>query len=68
MYYELSILLFLRFEHIRTMGKGNGTGEGWGEGEGLGDGKGQGGGAQWKNGVCSSCDFGPKCKCSFSKS
>jgi len=39
------------------MGKGKGTGEGWGEGEGKG--KGQGG--NWKGGLCSSCDFTPKC-------
>ena len=44
------------------MGKGKGTGEGWGEGEGKG--KGQGG--NWKGGLCSSCDFTPKCKYSIS--
>ena len=35
--------------------------EGWGQGEGLGEGQGSGG-AEWKSGVCSSCDFSPKCK------
>ena len=50
------------------MGKGNGTGEGWGEGEGLGDGKGQGRSqGEWKNGICSGCKFGPKCKCLLSR-
>ena len=39
------------------MGKGNGNGEGWGEGEGKGMGQGN-----WKSGLCSSCEFTPKCK------
>ena len=42
------------------MGKGEGNGEGWGEGEGRGHG--QGGTAQWKGGLCGSCDVTGKCK------
>ena len=40
------------------MGKGEGNGEGWGQGEG----EGQGSGGEWKGGLCSSCNFGAKCK------
>ena len=45
----------------KEMGKGQGTGEGWGEGVG----KGMGQGGNWKGGLCSSCDFTPKCKYSI---
>ena len=41
------------------MGKGDGKGEGWGEGEGVGYGM----GSDWKDGLFSSCDSSPKCKC-----